>query len=64
MTTACPSAPRHEKNRGKKQPTNPRGEDKKEKQHKLHNRKYTKCIYFGLKHECFSNRIHLRIVKL
>ena len=26
--------------------------------------KYTKSIYFGLKHERFSNRIHLRIVKL
>ena len=32
MTRACP---RDEKSRGKKQQTDPRGEDKKEKQHKL-----------------------------
>ena len=25
---------------------------------------YTKCIYFGLKHKRFSNKIHLRIVRL
>ena len=31
MTTACPHAPRNEKKRGKKQ-TDPRVEDKKEKQ--------------------------------
>ena len=31
MTTACPHAPRNEKKRGKKQ-TDPRDEDKKEKQ--------------------------------
>ena len=35
MTTACPRAPRDEKNRENKQQTDPRGEDKKEKQHKL-----------------------------
>ena len=33
-TTACPGAPRDAKKREKKQ-TDPRGEDKKEKQHKL-----------------------------
>ena len=26
----------------------------------LRKNKYTKCIYFGLEHKCFSNRIHLR----
>ena len=36
MTTACPRAPRDEKNRGKKQHTDPREEDNKEKQHKLY----------------------------
>ena len=37
MTTACSPAPRDEKNRGeKKQQTDPRGEDNKEKQHKLY----------------------------
>ena len=35
MTTASPRALRDEKNRGKKQQTDPRGEEKKEKQHKL-----------------------------
>ena len=36
MTTECLNALRDEKNRGKKQQqTDPRGEDKKEKQHKL-----------------------------
>ena len=42
MTTACPRAPCDEKNRGTKQQTDPRGEDKKEKQQNE--------IYFGLKH--------------
>ena len=32
MTTACPHAPVGEKNREKKQQTDPRDEDKKEKQ--------------------------------
>ena len=32
MTTACPHAPVSEKNRAKKQQTDPRDEDKKEKQ--------------------------------
>ena len=63
MTTACPRAPCDEKNRGKKQQTDPRGEEKKEKQHKLR-MNIRKCIYFGLKHNRFSNRIHLRMVKL
>ena len=35
MITACPRAPCDEENRGKKQQTDPRGEDKKKKQHKL-----------------------------
>ena len=43
MTTACPRAHREKKNNGKKQQTDPRGEDRKEKQHKLR-MKYTKCI--------------------
>ena len=34
-TTAWPRAPSDEENRGKKKQTDPRGEDKKEKQHKL-----------------------------
>ena len=45
---ACPRAPRDEKNRGKKQ-SDPRGKDKKEKQHRLHN--YEINTYFGLKHK-------------
>ena len=32
MTTACPHAPRNDKKRGKKQQSDPRDEDKKEKQ--------------------------------
>ena len=32
MTTACPHAPVGEKNKGKKKQTDPRDEDKKEKQ--------------------------------
>ena len=35
MTTVFPRAPRDEKNRENKHQTDPRGEDKKEKQHKL-----------------------------
>lgn len=31
MTTACPRAPRDEKNRGKKQQTDTRGEDEMKK---------------------------------
>ena len=64
MTTVSPRAPRDENNRGKKQQTDPWGEDQKEKQKKLRNHEYMKCIYFGLKHKCFSNRRYLRIVKL
>ena len=63
MTTACPHAPRDEKNTENKQQTDPRGEGKKEKQHKLHT-KIRNALYFGLKHQRFSNRIHPRIVKL
>ena len=32
MTTACPRAPLDEKNRGKKQQTDPRDEDKKDQE--------------------------------
>ena len=35
MTTASPRVLRDEKNRGKKRQTDPRGEEKNEKQHKL-----------------------------
>ena len=35
MTTACPRGPRDEGNRGKKQQTDPHGEDKKKKKRKL-----------------------------
>ena len=34
-TTTYPRSPRDEENGGKKQQTNPRGEDKKKKQHKI-----------------------------
>ena len=65
MTTACPRAPLDEKNRGKKQQTDPRDEDKKDQEREATQTlyEYTKCIYFGLKLKRFSNRIHLRIVK-
>ena len=64
ITTACPHAPRNEKKRGEKQ-TDPRVEDKKEKQQTWTMYEYTKCIlYFGFKHNRFSDRImHFRIVK-
>ena len=42
-TTSCARAHCEKKNNGKKQQTDPRGEDRKEKQHKLR-MKYTKCI--------------------
>ena len=45
---------------GKKQQTDPRGEDKKEKQYKLRIRN----VYISAETQLFSNRIHLRIVKL
>ena len=47
MITACPRAPRDEKNRGKKWQTDPRGEDKKEKQHiiKLRILSQMTCIF-------------------
>ena len=51
----CPRAPRGKKKTNKQ--TDPHGEDKKKNQHKLRI-KYTKCVYFGLKHKLFSNRIH------
>ena len=35
MTAACPRVPRDEKNRRKKQQTDPHGEDKREKHQKL-----------------------------
>ena len=64
MTTASPRVLRDEKNRGKKQQTDPRGEEKNEKQHKLRMNMQNLYNYFGLKHKRFSNRIHVGIVKL
>ena len=54
MTSACPGVPVGKR----KQQTGLHGEDKKKKQHELLMNNYTKCIYFGLKHKRFSNRIH------
>ena len=56
MTTACPRAPRDEENRGKKQQTDPHGEDKKKKQRKL--RMKVRNVYISLWNKRFSNRIH------
>ena len=47
-TTAYPRSPRDEKNGGKKQQTNPRGEDKKKKQHRIYTYEYTICIYISV----------------
>ena len=47
---------------GKKQQTDPRGEDKKEKQYKLRLNIWN--VYISAETQLFSNRIHLRIVKL
>ena len=44
MTTACRRAPRDKKNRENKQQTDPRGGDKKEKQHKLRMNIRNACI--------------------
>ena len=57
MTTACPRALCGKK----KQQTDPRGEDKKEKQYKL--RMNIRNVYISAETQLFSNRIHLRIVK-
>ena len=54
MTSACPGVPVGKR----KQQTDLHGEDKKKKQHELLMNNCTKCIYFGLKHKRFSNRIH------
>ena len=44
---------------GKKQQTYSCGEDKKEKQHKLHAYEFMKCVYFGLKHKHFETQTFL-----
>ena len=44
-----------------KQQTDPRGEDKKEKQYKL--RMNIRNVYISAETQLFSNRIHLGIVK-
>ena len=44
------------------QQTDPRGEDKKEKQYKL--RMNIRNVYISAETQLFSNRVHLRIVKL
>ena len=58
MTATCPRALRGKK----KQQTDPRGEDKKEKQYKL--RMNVRNVYISAETQLFSNRIPLRIVKL
>ena len=54
MITACPRAPRDEENRGKKQQTDPRGEDKKEKQHKLRILSQITFIFHDLFHSSLA----------
>ena len=51
MTTACPRTPR-----GKK--TNWSSWRRQEEKATRATNEYTKCIYFGLKHKRFSDRIH------
>ena len=51
MTTACPRTPR-----GKK--TNWSSWRRQEEKATWATNEYTKCIYFGLKHKRFSDRIH------
>ena len=59
MTATCPRALRGKK---QKQQTDPRREDKKVKQYKL--RMKIRNVYISAETQLFSNRIHLRIVKL
>ena len=55
MTTACPRAPREEKkNSNNKLILRAKTRIKSN----ITRNEYTKCIYFGLKHKRFSNRIH------
>ena len=58
MTATCPRALRAKKIQ---QQTDPRGEDKKEKQHFRMN---IRNVYISAETQLFSNKIHLRIVKL
>ena len=58
MTATSPRALRAKK---EKQQTDPRGEDKKEKQHFRMN---IRNVYISAETQLFSNKIHLRIVKL
>ena len=51
MKAACPRAPRGKKNNNNnKKKTDPHGEDKKEKQHKIRMNIRNVCTGFGLKH--------------
>ena len=54
MITACPRAPCDEENRGKKKQTDPRGEDKKEKQHKLRILSQITFIFHDLFHSSLA----------
>ena len=64
MTATCPRAHRGQKQQQQQQQqqTDPRGEDKKEKQYKL--RMNIRNVYISAETHFFSNRVHLRIVKL
>ena len=66
MTVTCPRALREKKKKKQQQQqqqqTDPRGEDKKEKQYKL--RMNIRNVYISAETQLFSNRIHPRIVKL
>ena len=55
MTTACPRTPRGKK---KTTTTNWSSQWRQEEKATWATNEYTKCIYFGLKHKRFSNRIH------
>ena len=62
MTATCPRAHRGEKKKQQQQQqTDPRGEDKKERQYKL--RMKIQNVYISAETQLFSNRVHLRIVK-
>ena len=62
MTATCPCALRGKKQQQQQQQTDPRGEDKKQKEYKLHMN--IRNVYISAETQLFSNRIHLRIVKL
>ena len=57
MTTASPLAPGEKIKKKQQQQSDPHGEDKRKKQHKL-GMNIRNVQYFGLKHKRFSNRIH------